>query len=194
MLDSLDTWWSELSVTLRFFYIVGIVATGILALQTMLLLFGLDGADGVDADVDVDGDLGFVSVRTVIAFLTGLGWVGVILLEADLPLWGVLLGAVIAGLVLMSSLFFLMKFLWSLRESGTLDYRSAVGEIGSVYLPIPGNRDGRGQIEVIMQGRLQTVPAITSRRGRIENRTRVLVVDVLEDNTLVVIPDDLEKT
>jgi hypothetical protein len=86
-----------------------------------------------------------------------------------------------------------MRFLWSMRESGTLDYHNAVGEIATVYLPIPPKREGRGQVQVIIQGRLQTIPAITSRGERLENRAKVLVVDVLEDNTLVVVPDDIES-
>lgn len=204
MIDSLETWWGGLALIVKIFYGIGIFSTIVLSVQTFLLLIGLDGSDsdgaldvshdmGQDMDHDMDhgdGDFGFLSVRTVIAFLTGFGWVGAILLKTGISLSLSLLAAGAVGFVLMFSIFWLMKLLWSMRESGTLDYHSAVGEIGTVYLPIPGERTGHGQIEVMMQGRLQTVPAVTSMSERLENRTRVLVIDVLEDNTLVVLPDD----
>ncbi|MAS94500.1 MAG: hypothetical protein CMO55_14975 [Verrucomicrobiales bacterium] len=197
MMESLNTWWDHLNLVTKFFYGIGILSTVILCVQTILSLIGLDGGDSdgaLDTVEDVDGgegsDVGFLSFRTIVAFLTGFGWIGALLLKIGTAIWIALLAAGATGFVFMFLIFWLMRALWSMRESGTLDYRSAIGEIGSVYLPIPGERTGKGQIEVMMQGRLQTVPAVTSKPDRLENRSRVLVVDVLEDNTLVVVPDD----
>ena len=88
----------------------------------------------------------------------------------------------------MLGVFFLMRFLYGLRASGTLDYRNAIGQVGVVYLPIPGGMAGPGQVEVTVQGRLRVVQAFTREAGRIPNRARIRVVDVMDQNTLVVEP------
>ena len=79
-------------------------------------------------------------------------------------------------------------FLHSLRHSGTLDYNNALGEVGTVYLPIPAGMGGTGKIQVIVQGRLKEIQAFTRHDQRIENRVRVRVVELLDDNTLLVEP------
>lgn len=204
MMEELNTWWDGLALIAKVFYTIGIFSTAVLGVQTFLTLIGLDGDDAVDAadamdggeisDEVGDGDLQFLSVRTIIAFLVGFGWVGASLIKAGLSIAAVVVIAFCVGLVLMFGIFYLMKFFWAMRQDGTLDYRNAIGEIGSVYLPIPGGKAGKGQIEVMIQGRLQTVQAITSAPERIGNREKVLVIDRLEDNTLLVIPDETGST
>ena len=204
MMENLNTWWDGLALIAKVFYTIGIFSTAVLGVQTFLTLIGLDGDDAVDAadamdggeisDEVGDGDLQFLSVRTITAFLVGFGWVGASLIKAGLSIAAVVVIAFCVGLVLMFGIFYLMKFFWAMRQDGTLDYRNAIGEIGSVYLPIPGGKAGKGQIEVMIQGRLQTVQAITSAPERIGNREKVLVIDRLEDNTLLVIPDETGST
>ena len=204
MMENLNTWWDGLALIAKVFYTIGMFSTPVLGVQTFLTLIGLDGDDAVDAadamdggeisDEVGDGDLQFLSVRTITAFLVGFGWVGASLIKAGLSIAAVVVIAFCVGLVLMFGIFYLMKFFWAMRQDGTLDYRNAIGEIGSVYLPIPGGKAGKGQIEVMIQGRLQTVQAITSAPERIGNREKVLVIDRLEDNTLLVIPDETGST
>ena len=194
MIETLDTWWSGLTLIIKVFYTIGMFSTAVLGFQTVLAVSGLDGMDG-DTDLEMsdspgDGDLGFISIRTIFAFLVGFGWVGAILLKSEFSLWLVFLLAPVVGIALMVLIYLMMKALYSMRESGTLNYRNAVGEIATVYLPIPGGKEDSGQVEVMIQGRLMTVPAITSKPDRLENRSRVLVVDVLDDNTLVVVSED----
>lgn len=204
MMENLNTWWDGLALIAKVFYTIGMFSTAVLGVQTFLTLIGLDGDDAVDAadamdggeipDEVGDGDLQFLSLRTITAFLVGFGWVGASLIKAGLSIVAVIAIAFCVGLVLMFGIFYLMKFFWAMRQDGTLDYRNAIGEIGSVYLPIPGGKAGKGQIEVMIQGRLQTVQAITSAPERIGNRKKVLVIDRLEDNTLLVIPDETGST
>ncbi len=92
------------------------------------------------------------------------------------------------GLLFGGAIFYLMRLLHSLRHSGTLDYSNALGEVGTVYLPIPAGMGGTGKIQVIVQGRLKEIQAFTRHDQRIENRVRVRVVELLDDNTLLVEP------
>ncbi len=198
-MDTFNTWWDSLQVILKIFYAIGMLATAVLGVQTLLTVFGMDGHDVGDLDIDTDhggdvstddgGGVSFISIRGITAFLLGFGWVGAICLKSGLALFAAVPIAICIGLVLMVVIYFIMKFFWSMREDGTLDYHNAIGKVGSVYLPIPPNREGNGQIEVMIQSRLQVVQAQTSTSERIENRAKVLVIDVMEDNTLIVRPE-----
>lgn len=190
----IEAWWSSLTTALQVFYGIAIATSVLLGLQLVMLLFGFDGdhdaADYDAGDAAHGAGVGVLSMRTVTAFFTGFGWGGVGALKngfALVPAVGIAVGA---GGVLMAAVFFLMRGLYSMRYSGTLDYRNAIGRAGSVYLPIPGAMAGPGQIEVLVQGRLCVVQAFTRAADRIPNRARVKVVDVLDQQTLLVEPLD----
>ena len=197
-------WWSSLTAALQVFYGIAIATSVVMALQLLLSLFGLEG-DHSDADFHGDADadihdgghggaLGLLSMRTIIAFFTGFGWGGVVALKSGLTLISAVVVALATGGVLMLAVFFLMRALNSLRYSGTLDYHNAVGQAGSVYLPVPAAMAGPGQIEVLVQGRLCVVRAFTRAAERIPNRARVKVVDVLDPQTLLVEPLDAKES
>ncbi len=185
-------WWNSLDTALRVFYAIAIATSAAMLLQLLLMVFGLDGDGDVDLDVDVDADggggVGILSVRTVTAFFAGFGWAGVAALESGLALPPTLLIATAVGGAFMAGVFFLMRTLYGLRYSGTLDYRNAVGQVGNVYLRVPAAMAGPGQIEVMIQGRLCTVQAFTRAAQPLESRSRVKVVDLVDQGTLLVEP------
>ena len=182
-------WWAGLSVEQQVYAAIACIATVLVVVQTLLLFVG-DLAAAGDADFDGPGDhpsgIGLVSTRTVVGFLAGLGWAGVVAAgEGGSPM-GTAVVAIVVGLLFAAAIFYLMRFLYDLRHSGTLDYANALGEIGTVYLPIPAAMQGTGRIQVMVQGRLKEIQAQTRDPDRIENRTRVRVVELLDENTLVV--------
>lgn len=189
-------WWTSLGLEQQVYYAIAIGATVLLVAQTLLLLIG--GADELADAGDFDMDdasehpsgIHVLSTRTIVAFLFGSGWTGVIVSAGRLAQpETTALGAVTVGVLFAGVLFYLMRLLYSLRDSGgALDYQNAVGEVGTVYLPIPAGMAGSGRIQVVVQGRLKVIQALTHHRERIENRARVRVVDLLDDNTLVVEP------
>lgn len=186
----MELWWSDLDIAHKVFYAIAIATSAVLVVQLVLSFFGLDGDAEMDVDTDVEhgGGMGILSIRTVTAFFTGFGWGGVAALEAGVGLIPSILLAVVAGAVLMGGVFFLMRALYAMRYSGTLDYRNAIGEAGTVYLPVPAAMSGPGQIEVMVQGRLRVVPAFTRAPERLPNQARVRVVELLDAQTLVVEP------
>ena len=180
----MEAWWAALNEPLRWFYAIAISTSALLVLQLVLLIFGFDGdADDLDA-----GDVHVLSVRTVTAFFAGFGWTGVAALEsgASLPL-ALLLSATV-GALFMGGVLLLMKALYSMRHSGTLNYRNAVGLVGSVYIRIPPAMSDSGQIELRLQGRLAIAQAVTRATTEIPSRARVRVVELLDQNTLIVEP------
>lgn len=193
----MQVWWSSLSGPLQLFWSIALATSVLLALQLLLMLFGIGDGDhdldaGGDADVDAhdhgDAGLHVVSMRTVVAFFTGFGWGGVAALESGYGVPLATLAALVAGSVFMFGVFGLMRALYSMRASGTVDYHNAVGAVGTVYLPVPGAMAGPGQVEVLVQGRVRVVEAFTRVDHVLPNRSRVRVVDLADDNTLIVEP------
>lgn len=201
-MDALNLWWDALDGAMKFFYVIAFASTFVLLLQTALMFFGGD-VDGMDADVGEVGDIGDVdaggdldhggdhdvsvlSVRSITAFLVGLGWMGAILTDIGWSLLVVLPLAMVMGFLLMMLVWWFMKLLHSLGEKGNLDYVYAIGETGQVYLPIPPNREKAGKVEVMIQGRLKVVDAFTDDTEKIPNRKKVRVLDIVGEDTLVV--------
>ena len=170
----------------------------VLSLQLLLSLIGGD-MDGLDADLDlVDGGeggaSGILSVRTIGAFFTGFGWTGASMTDYGYGLGITTVVSSVVGLALLAMVFYLMAYLHSLRQEGTLDYSNTIGQVGSVYLPIPSNRKGLGQIEVMVQGRLSIVRAVTDNDKKIGNRVAVRVTELVDKQTILVEPLENEST
>ena len=72
------------------------------------------------------------------------------------------------------------------KSKRTINYKNAVGNIGTVYVPVPPKRKGIGQIEVQLQGRLAVVGAVTDDEEKIGNRTAVRVKELVDLRTLLV--------
>lgn len=197
-MTAINEWWDGLETAMKLFYGIAFVSTTVMTLQTILTLIGIDsdhdiGGDHGDFGGDHGGDHGdsdvsVLSVRTVIAFLVGFGWTGAIFRDMGWALILVLPIALLVGGGLMAFVFWFMRFLHGLRESGNIDYVYAMGEIGTVYLPIPPAREKAGKIEVMVQGRLSIVDAYTSSEKRIGNREKVRVIDVIGTDALLVEP------
>jgi len=194
-------WWNSLGLQLQVFYGIGMVSALALIVQALLLLLGVGAHDGdigvaaTDVHVDVGTDahsdasgLHVLSVRSITAFFAGFGWTGVIATGQGLATEWVLLMSVVVGIAFMMLVYYLMRGLYSLRDSGTLDYRNALGKVGTVYVPIPPGQSGAGQIQIVLQGSLRTIAAYTRGGQRIASQTRVKVVELADAQTLLVEP------
>jgi len=187
----LTEWWGGLDLSLQIFYAVGIFSGGILLLQTLLMVFGIgDGDLDADADFGLDHDGGghILSVRSVVAFLFGFGWTGALCLKSGLGIGLTMLLAIGAGTLMLFVMVGLMRLIYGLRQDGTVNYRNAIGEVGTVYLPIPPGGQKPGQIEVMVQGRLAVVEAFYKGDEKLENKSKVKVIDTFGGNGLLVEP------
>jgi len=189
----ISEWWESLNVPLQIFYGIGIASTLILLVQSLLMVIGLDHGDMPDLDTDFDLDHGdggmhILSVRTLIAFSTGFGWTGAICMKAGLAMWASLLIASVVGLIMMFSVFALMRLFYSMRQDGSVNYRNAIGAVGTVYLPIPGGGATPGQVEVMVQGRLAVVEAYYKGDEKLANQSKVKIIDTIGERGLLVEP------
>jgi len=188
-MNFITEWWGGLDLSLQIFYALGIFSGGILLLQTLLMLFGIgDGDFDTDVDMDAGEGLHFLSVRTITAFLFGFGWTGAICIKSGLHILLTLSIATGAGTVMLLMILGIMRLFHGLRHDGTLNYRNAIGVIGSVYLPIPAGGKTPGQVEVMVQGRLVVVEAFYKGDEKLENHSKVKVIDTIGETSLLVEP------
>jgi len=152
------------SVQIKTIYMgCSVVGGTVLGLQMILLLFG--GDVGADTDIDDIGDhsdgMGFLSIRSMAAFLTFFGLTGMWGLDEG---WGggktigISMGAGLSALIVVA---WVMGMMSRLSSDGNLDPENAVGSTGRVYLRIPESGSGKGKITVSIQGRSQEFEATT---------------------------------
>ena len=178
---------------MTYFVTCGILSSAVLLIQMIALLLGgaFDVPD-LDLDVGEGGATGMFSIRGIGAFFTGFGWTGAAVLDAGHSLTLATISASLVGVAVLMGFVLMMRWLHSMRSEGTVEYSNAIGQIGSVYVPIPPRRQGIGQIEVLVQRRMATVRALSDSEERIENRTAVKVTELVDDRTLLV--ETLDKT
>ncbi|WP_437230812.1 NfeD family protein [Planctomicrobium sp. SH661] len=128
---------------------------------------------------------GIISFRTLVAAATFFGMTGMFMsrIGADLP--DQLFVAIASGLAAMFGVHSLMKSFHRLNQSGTLRTSNAIGKAGTVNVSIPANQSGYGKVQIEIQGRLEELPALTTRNEPLAAGSRVNVVG-LRGNVLEV--------
>ena len=174
------------------FWGIGLLGLLLIILQAIFGVFaGHDGdtTTGDSGSVDLHGGHGgganIVSIKTVSAMLLGFGFGGAILEQNGFSAGISALGGIGAGVVIGGAYFALMHSLYKLRSDGTSVLSEAVNHSGTVYMRIPGNVSGAGEIQVAFGGRMQNVRAYT--RGlELPTGTAVRVVALHGDQALLV--------
>ena len=175
----------------------------------------LSDTSGLDLDVDIDTDTGsamndghythdigcdhnvdggnpadFASMRmftlqTVVAFLTVFSWSSIVLVSSGVyPALSTIIGFVL-GLATMLLVAKIVQLSARLAENGTEDYRNAIGETATVYVPCPPKDQGLGKVTVMINGQLREVTAVNNGDELIKTGTQVRVTD-LQGDTLVI--------
>ncbi|MBQ8551343.1 MAG: hypothetical protein IJ428_00860 [Clostridia bacterium] len=191
-------WWDSLTVLQQVFACIGIPATLILIVQTVLLMFGIGDGEGADADIDPDGfDVGeaaaagddgltLFTVRGIVAMFCVGGWAGIVFVDLGLSNILSILLASVCGIAALVGIAYLMKAVLKLQSSGNIRLGSALGKVGEVYIPIPPNGEGRGKISITVQDRLIEVDAISESTEPLKTGETVRVVSTNESGLVVV--------
>lgn len=152
--------------------------------------------DGTDASHHGHGNahdstwlFGIISIRTLIAAAAFFGWIGLAAEGAgQTPVAQVIWGS-IAGITAMVGVHYLLKQMSRLAEDGTTKIQRAMGQQGTVYLPIAANRGQAGKVQLKVQSRLLEYEAITSGEQRLSTGQKVRVVGI-QGSILEVMPLD----
>ena len=178
-------WWQALTGDLQIFYAIAFISSFFLLVQIALLAFGI----GADVDIgDEDPSSGFLSIRTLTAFSFAFGWTGVLMKQADRSTAASVGVAIAAGLAVFLAVGLLWRSFAKLGESGSIDYQSAVGVHGTVYLTVAANRSKPGKVEVMVQGRMRVINALTESDENLPAQTAITVVGVVDPSTVLVAP------
>jgi hypothetical protein len=180
-----------------FFVVCTVLGGGVLILQLLLGLFGVDAAHGLDhLDAPHDfghdaadgaaGGLHLFSVRALSAGLAFFGLSGLAATSAGWPLLLVLVAAVVPGFLAMLLVAFSMRWILRLESDRSIHVTSAIGEGGVVYIPIPGTDSGAGRVTLTLNGRTVEYDAVTS-GAALSTGTKVTVVDVREPDIVEVV-------
>lgn len=169
--------------------LIGSLIFGILLITSFI-------GGGMDADMDADasqfeaddGGVGFqfFTFKNLMAFFTIFGWTGIVCGGYDLSEGTVLTISVIAGLLMMLATSSLFYFMSRLAEDGTLRIKNALGAIGEVYLPIGANRSKTGKVQIIVQGSLRELEALTDEDNTLPTGTVVKVIEIVSAELLLV--------
>lgn len=195
LIEQLNGWWTELTLTKQFFYGIGLVA-GLVSLVLMILsMIGLDHDDAVDAlaAADVtgahDGDSGGIfSVKPLTGFFLGFGWAGGIALDSGLKLFPAILCALAGGGAIMAVIVLMFRAILAMRSDGTARITDTVGAVGTVYITLPAAKASGGQVVVNFRGRQETYAALCAAERVIPSGDKVKVVAVIDSRTLLVEP------
>ncbi|MEX2560992.1 MAG: hypothetical protein WD403_13810 [Pirellulales bacterium] len=188
-------------MTFIVYSVCAVVGGTVLACQFLMTMLGLadvdlpddlssaDGADG--ADVSHGGHhgsswfVGMLTFRTLMAAVTFFGLAGLAGNSAQLPNELTLVVALAAGAGAMYMVHWMMQLLHKLKADGTARIERAVGQAGTVYLRIPGQKAGVGKVHVNLQNRTMEYEAMTSQEP-LPVGARVVVVNVLGPGTVEV--------
>lgn len=181
----------ELTTMYSMFFWIAIPATIIFGIMILGSLIGfgdtdLDVETEFDAEMDTDVDapeFPILTIKNFLAFLTMFSWTGMACIKYGLGTFatlGISVGAGILLVLAMTSIYALMN---KLKQDTKSSISEAVGKNAKVYLRIP--KDGKGQVNVVINGSLQTIDAVAMNGKTFKNGDSVKVVEA-RDTELVV--------
>lgn len=179
----------DLGIDATIYFVMAIAGTLFFLMKLGLSFFGGDIDYDIDTDFDTDaGSYSIFSLLSIIAFMMGAGWMGLIARAAwevdPLPS-----GFMAAGFGLMM-MFLSATMMWGLAKLNAEprpNLQTAVGKTAKVYMPIPPKGAGEGQIQVTVSGSLRNITA-ASVGDAAEAWATVRVVEVRDDGVLMVEP------
>ncbi len=180
----------------RLFWSIAGISTLIFLIQTILTFIGLGTDMDIDAgpaDMDGVGDAtengglnGVFSFRNLVNFLLGYGWAGVLLYNEIHKPWLLQLAAIGTGLVLVLAFVLMFGAIMKLSHDGSFQMADTVGRKAYVYLRIPESRQGRGIVQVSVNGSVHEIDAVTDSATQIPTGGHVTVKEVLGEDLLLV--------
>ena len=126
------------------------------------------------------------TVRGIMAFLMMGSWVGFLLSRAGIHEVIATVCAFVSGVIALIFMAKLMQILMGLQEDGTIKVKNTLGQIGQVYIRIPGEEKGKGKVNVTIQEKLCEFDAVTEKSETIKTGEMVYITDVRAGNVLVV--------
>ena len=183
---------------LHVFIFCSVLGGTILVIQTLLSIIGVGDFD-TDVDVDVDVDTGeggghhhsdlsilkVISFRTIVAGTTFFGLAGWgTLSSTGSPLYAIV-AAIVMALIAVYLVYFLYRWMDSMKYQGNVSEDKLLGAVGSVYVRIPPQGKGSGKVLVMQQNRTMEYEALSVGR-ELATGTQIVVTKVVSPSTVEV--------
>jgi len=194
-------WWDSLGLVGQIMATAAIPMSIVMLLQLILMLVGAgfdsaSSADGGGADDATSTDeacssgsnsiFKIFTVRGIVAFFALGGWAGLAALSAGLSAFWAIWIALLAGVMALLLASFVIQLALRMQQSGNIDMRNAISQIGEVYIRVPALRTAKGKVMVLLQERLVELDAVTDGEIDLLPKSKVEVVDIAEQDCLVV--------
>lgn len=189
----MQEWWSTLDLFMKSLWGITIFASLVFIVETIMTFVGMDSDVDIGTDVDFDTDtppdsshpFQLFTFRNFINFFLGFGWTAIALRSSVHNIFLLLLIAAIVGVLLVTAVMYIFKWLSGMEQSGNIRIQKATGCKGTVYLTIPGKRQGEGKVQISIQGAIREYNAVTD-DDKLANGTPIRVKEALNENTLLV--------
>lgn len=196
----ITTWWTSLTLAMKLLWGVTLAASLIFVIQSILTFIGADGGDGgIETDVDtgfdseaadaaVEGGTNLYTFRNFVNFFLGFGWSAILLQNSITSIPVLIFVSILIGVALVAIVMYLFKWLSGMQQSGNINlYKAAVGCTGTAYLPIPGERQGEGKVQIAINSSVREYNAVTDGET-LKTGTPIRVVEVIGPGTVLVEP------
>lgn len=184
-------WWTSLDLFAKILWTVALSSSLVFIIESILTFVGIDGG-GSDLDLDVETDIeggsgsSLYTFRNFINFCLGFSWTAILMRPRISQTWLLIVLSIAVGAGLVAIVMYLFKWLSTMQQSGNIDLqKSAVGCQGSVYLAIPGERQGTGKVQISINDSVREYDAVTDGEMIPTGRT-IRVIEALDGNTVLV--------
>lgn len=188
---NLMTMYQGLDTMQQVFWGCAIVASVIFIIQFILTLMGMDHSD-VDVDfdgadtMDYGGSINLFTIKNFIGFLVGFGWAGVCLHDSISNPFVLLFVAILVGCLFVAMFVFIYTQTRRFEKNGAYSIKDCLDKPASVYLRIPAGGQGKGKIQISIDGSVYEIDAITD-EDEIPSGRKVKVVEIIDNETVKVV-------
>lgn len=187
-------WWTSLDMFMKVMWCIALGSSLIFIIESILTFIGADVDFDTDTDFDMpdhsfdaDPSMNLYTFRNLVNFLLGVSWTTILLDDHVSSRILLMVIAVGAGLLLVTAVMYLFKWLSKMQQSGNIDvFKSAAGCYGKVYLTIPSERKGAGKVQITINDSVREYDAVTDSEEDLKTGSSIRVVEVLDASTLVV--------
>ncbi len=190
-MENLINLFGSLEPMQKIYWGCALIASTLFVVQFVLTLLGMDHTD---IDVDFDGsdtmDLGngmnIFTMKNLVNFIMGFGWAGVCLKDSISSPFLLIVISVIVGMAFVAMFVFIYAKTRKLEKNGAFDIKDCQDRTAQVYLRIPAGGEGKGKVQISLNGAVQELDAITD-EDAIPSGTTVKIVEVMEGDILKVV-------
>jgi len=183
-------WFSTLEWFPKIYWAIAIIASLNFIVSIVMSLIGGEADELSDVDAEIDGDTGigfqFITYKNLVGFFTIFGWSGIACIDEGFSKPTTIIISLICGLIMMAIMAAMFYYMRKLSDSGTLDYKNALDQIGEVYLTVGANRSKIGKAHVRIQGTLRELEALTDSETDLKTGTVIKVTSVTPNGILII--------